>query len=119
MAAGIFDLDVEQGSDCTWVLELTSKPPDPQPLVLTGYSARAQIRPNRGRDTAVLHEMTTSNGRLTIDGPAGTITIHIAGADSTPWVWSEGVYDLELVSPDGAPMRLLKGAVRVDPEVTR
>ncbi|MER6830833.1 hypothetical protein ABT352_32905 [Streptosporangium sp. NPDC000563] len=119
MAAGIFDLDIEQGSDCTWVLTLTSKPPDPQPIVLTGYTARAQIRPSRGRDTAVLHELTTANGRLVIDGPAGTITIHIPGDESTPWVWTEGVYDLELVSPSGAPTRLLMGAVRVDPEVTR
>lgn len=119
MGAAELDLTIEQGTDYELVLHLASKPPDPQPLDLTGYTARSQFRPNHGHDTAVLYELTTSNGRLTIDGPAGTITVTIPGEDSSAWQWRTAVYDLELVNPSGRPKRLFKGAVRVDPEVTR
>ncbi|MGS2647082.1 hypothetical protein [Streptosporangium sp. LJ11] len=119
MAAGIFDIDIEQGSDYDRLLQLTTQGTNPQPLVLTGYSARAQVRPNRGRDTVVLYELTSDGGGLAIDGPAGHITVTIPGEDSSAWLWTEAVYDLEIVSPDGKVTRLLKGAFRVDPEVTR
>lgn len=119
MAAAEFPLNIEQGSTYWVKMTLTSKPPNPQPIDLTGYTVRSQIRPNRGRDTAVLYELSTANGRLEIDGPAGRITLTIPGADSTLWTWLEGVYDLELVDPSGEPTRLLRGPVHVDPEVTR
>lgn len=118
MGAATVDLDIEQGTDFRMVLHLTSKPPDPQPLDLTGYTARSQMRLNYGHDT-VLYERTTENSGLTIDGPAGTITLAIPGEDSAAWVWRAAVYDLELVDPSGRPKRLFKGAVHVDPEVTR
>ncbi|MEV7011692.1 hypothetical protein [Streptosporangium sp. NPDC051022] len=119
MTAGIWPWEIEQGSDFEAELTLFTKPPNPQPMMLTGYRARAQIRPSYGTGTAVLYELTTENGRFTIDGPAGKIKISIPAEDSSAWMWLEGVYDLELISPTGRPTRLLKGPVTVDPEVTR
>uniref|UniRef100_UPI003F49255E hypothetical protein n=1 Tax=Streptosporangium sp. CA-235898 TaxID=3240073 RepID=UPI003F49255E len=120
MAAGIWDWNIEQGSDFDPELTLTTQEDPPQPINLTGYTIRAQIRPNLSRDTAILYELTTENERLRIlDGPAGKVSVYIPAEDSTLWTWTEGVYDLELVSPGGRPRRLLKGVVRVDPEVTR
>jgi hypothetical protein len=45
--------------------------------------------------------------------------LHIPGTVSSGWVWRTGVWDLELVDSGGKPLRLLKGAVKVSPEVTR
>ncbi|WP_344923150.1 hypothetical protein [Streptosporangium oxazolinicum] len=123
MGAAEFDLHITQGSRYRLPMTLRSKPtesqPNPGPLDLTGFTARSQIRPNHGRDTAVLHEMTTENGSIVIDGTAGKITLTIPGAVSSLWLWLQGVYDFELVDPDGEPERLLQGAAYVDPEVTR
>ncbi|GHE32405.1 hypothetical protein GCM10017673_39170 [Streptosporangium violaceochromogenes] len=119
MAAAVLRWDIEQGSPFLLVMTLTTQEQPPQPIVLTGYQARSHLRPHRGRDAPLLYELTTGNGRLTIDGPAGKLTVRIPAEDSSAWEWLEAVYDLELVAPSGEPTRLLEGPVCVDPEVTR
>jgi hypothetical protein len=87
------------------------------PLNLTGYTARMQVR-ERVESSAVLLELTTENGRITIDGPTGTVTLALTATETAAIDWAAGVYDLELV--DGATVyRPLEGRVRIDPEVTR
>lgn len=110
MGAARYAIRIEQGA--TWKPVLTLRDTD-----LTGYTARMQIRPDIDSDTVLL-ELTTSNG-ITIDGPAGQITLHLTDVETTALDWREGVYDLELIAPSGDVQRLLKGPVEVDPEVTR
>jgi hypothetical protein len=52
-------------------------------------------------------------------GPPGVIAITVTAAQTAAMAWKHGVYDLELVSPNGTVERLLKGDVVVDFEVTR
>jgi hypothetical protein len=89
------------------------------PIDLTGYEARMQIRESVDSETVLL-ELTTepANGRLTINGAAGTVAALVSATDTSAIAWTEGVYDLELV--DGLNVsRPLYGKVRVSPEVTR
>ncbi len=108
----------------TWRNTLRLRDSAGDPVVLTGYTARMQIRPSVDSDTVLL-ELTTENGRLTINGAAGEISILVAAAvmealplDYETVAW---VYDLEIISGDATPVvtRVLQGAVMVTPEVTR
>lgn len=83
---------------------------------LTGYTARMQIRNRIGGDT--IASLTTENGKISLGGSAGTITLTIAAAD-TAAITEGGVYDLELVSGGGIVTRLLEGSVTLSKEVTK
>ena len=129
MAAGIYDILIEQGAD--WRLFFAYKNADGLPVNLAGYTARMQVRESATGRTK-LFELTTENGRIFIDGPNGTVEVTIPASLSQPLVidpkklaWIDGkmvlqwVYDLELLSPDGHVTRLLQGAAHFTPEVTR
>lgn len=117
MAAGKLKLTIDQGA--TFTKQLTWKTGTPAVAVdLTGYTARMQIRPTIESST-VLVSLTTENGGIALGGTAGTITLTITATATAAFTWTEGVYDLELVSAGGVVTRLLKGAVTVTPEVTR
>ena len=111
MTAARWPVTIEQGT--TWDPVLTLRDTD-----LTGYTARMQIRATV--DAAdVLLELSTANGKITIDGPAGQIKPLLTDIDTAAITWTSGFYDLELVSPSGHVDRLVQGTVTVDPEVTR
>jgi hypothetical protein len=119
VAAAHWKILVEQGS--TWRVVLTVYDEDGDPVDLTGYTARMQVR-EAVDSLSPVFSLTTpegSPGGITITGPAGQVELLIPDETSTAWTWTFGVYDLELVSPDGDVDRLLKGEFEVDREVTR
>ena len=83
---------------------------------LTGWAARMQARRTVG-DAVVLFELTTENGGIVLGN--GTIDVKISAQDTATYSWKNGVWDLELIAPDGTVTRLLEGSVSVSPEVTR
>ena len=95
--------------------EVISKAP---PVDLSGYTARMQVR--RSVSAAdVLLEASTSNDRIQLDPLAGRVTL-VLPADVTSAInWTRGLYDIELVSPDGDVTRLVQGEITVSKEVTR
>lgn len=114
MLAGRYDLTVEQGS--TFNLTLVYKDQRGYVIDLTGYSARMQLRTSVGASTVAL-DLTTANGRISVDGAAGKINLSIAAAD-TAGLSGTGVYDLELVNGQTV-QRILEGSYTISPEVTR
>ncbi|MDU9705207.1 hypothetical protein, partial [Helicobacter pylori] len=60
---------------------------------------------------------TTPN--LLINIPTGTITIKFTNVQTASLMQRKGVYDLEMTTPTGEVIRLMQGAVVIDPEVTR
>lgn len=121
MPAAVADFTIEQGA--TWVQDIWWEDETGTPMVLTDYIARFQARSSLS-DVGTLVDLTTENGGIEIDGPAGKITITM-DADATAaldWpagrhVQSTGIYQLELESPTGFVTRLLKGNLTLDPEV--
>lgn len=83
---------------------------------LSGYGARMKIKQFKGStDTEI--ELTTSNGRISIDGVNGLITLNIAASDTSSLDFDKGVYDLELYT-GSVVERLLEGRVTLSKEVT-
>lgn len=124
MAAGTYNFTIEQGT--TVDKQITWKDPNGNPINLTGFTARMQIRSSVSSPT-ILHEFTTENGGITLGGATGVIHILASATVTAGWSWpanpsqvlASGVYDLELVSPTGVVTRLIEGTVTLDPEVTR
>ena len=89
-----------------------------EPVDLTGYTARMQIR-GKLTDTTVIKELTTVNGGIVIDNTLKTITIAISAADTAAFVFNTAVYSLEMVSSGGQVSQMLTGTLTLVKEVTR
>ncbi len=116
MSAGKVDLKIEQGA--TYQHPFAWKDNNGTPIDITGWTARMHIRSSVS-DDVVLMELTTGNGRITLDGPEGKVTLTISATDTTAISWKKGVYDLELEDPGGYVKRLVEGKVSVSMETTR
>lgn len=89
-----------------------------QPVNLTGYTARAQLRASPTAEELLL-SLTNENGGVVLDVATSTITLVISATATEALDWSAAVYDLELVSAGGQVTPLARGAVRVTKEITR
>ena len=115
MPAANINLRLDQATRFVWEHELHVGGADGPFMQLAGYGARMQIRPELGSDV-VLAELSTANGLIVL-GATMAITCTAAMTAGTAWVG--GVYDLELVQPDGTPIRLFRGDISIDLKVTR
>jgi|tagenome__1003787_1003787.scaffolds.fasta_scaffold19467793_2 hypothetical protein len=123
MPAATMNLFIEQGA--SYHHEYRWDDNTNNPVDLTGYTARMQMRSAITIEATVL-DMTTENDMITVGGINGIISFDLDAETTADIDWPSGrstqligVYQLELVSPGGFVTRLLKGTVTVDPEVTR
>lgn len=121
MLAEVYNITAEQGAK--YSLDITWRDDQGDPINLTGYTARMQVRESVSA-ADVLIELTTENGRITLGGAAGTILLEIdadvMAALDTNHLKVTWRYDLELVPADpDDTVRLLRGKFVVLPEVTR
>ena len=112
-AAGTYNITADQGATFTRTITWTD---GTNPINLTGYTARMQVRATIDSTTVAL-ELTTSNGRISLGGSAGTVTLTVPAATMT--LDGQYVYDLELISGSGVVTRLVQGTFTVRAEVTR
>ena len=112
------DLTIYQGATFRRSWALTSES-DGSPYNLTAWTARMQIREKKTSETVLL-ELTTENGGIIIEvtPEESKYTIYIS-ADQTAAFTGKGVYDLELVDPQGEVIRIQEGKVSLSTEVTR
>jgi hypothetical protein len=126
MAAGRYSFTIEQGA--TLSFELQYKDGDGNPINLSGYSGKMQIRTSIDAVTASLTlssslqpdgtglNFSGSNGNK--DPKSGSIGLYISAATASLLDFDKGVYDLEIKS--GLTVtRLLEGEVRLSKEITR
>ena len=112
------DLEIFQGATFRKRLRWTTGNP-PIAVPLTDWVIRMQIRPKVKSEEMII-ELTTENGRIIISNPEdGEFELLITPEDTAALSFNSAVYDLELENLDGEVVRLLKGMVSLDPEVTR
>ena len=128
MSAGRYSFTIEQGA--TLDFELAYKDSDNNPIDLTGYQGRMQLRPSAGSDIKYI----TLSSSLDPDGTglnfsgsdglnpptSGTIGIFISANSSSQLDFGEAIYDLELATGSVYPIvtRLLEGQIQLSKNVT-
>lgn len=87
------------------------------PWDLTGYTATMTVRPFVGASTTTV-VATTANGRITLGGIAGSVTVNIDA--TTTGAIGAGRYSYDLVLTTGATVtRILEGKFVVTGAVTQ
>lgn len=118
MPAAKYDLLIEQGADYSKSIIL--KNPDGSVKDLTNVTLHLQIREYHFSDTVLLEGNSLgANPNLIVNIPTGTVTIKFSHSQTSSLTIRKGVYDLEMTTPTSEVIRLMQGAVIVDPEVTR
>lgn len=126
MAAGRYSFTIEQGA--TLNLELQYKDASGNPIDLTDYSGRMQIRPSVSSPTVYISlssslqpdgtglNFSGSNGMT--PPSSGSIGIYISADSSSMLNFDTGIYDLEIASGSFVS-RILEGQVKLSLNVTR
>ena len=114
MTPGKYNMICPQGA--TFAKQLTYAI-DGDPVDLTTYTARMQVREKHTSKTAIV-SLTTENGGITLGDDEGTIDLYITDENTTTIPAKDYVYDIELIS-SGEVYRLLEGKFIVTSEVTR
>ena len=126
MAAGKYNFTIEQGT--TVKLEFLYKDSNGNPIDLTNYGGRMQIRPDVGSNTVYITlssslqpdgtglNFSGSNG--TTPPTSGSIGMYISAVSASALNFDQAVYDLEIYSGNFVS-RILEGQVKLSKEVTR
>ena len=86
------------------------------PVPMPGYSALMQVRRNSGTDLVI--ELSSDNGRITIDETNGIMDLFISAADTTTLPPGIFRYDLKLTDVNGFVTRFIEGSFEVVGEIT-
>lgn len=130
-----FNFQIKQGSDLS--ISMTWNDDSGNPINLTGYSMKLEIRSYTGSPTALLtlSSANSTGSYIALGGTAGTIDLIFAHADTAglspvglptpgspiaigPRAYQLGVYDLQFTDPTGNVGYLLEGSVSLDAQVT-
>jgi hypothetical protein len=131
MSAGRYPIYIEQGASLDFEVRYVDS--EGNPVDLSGYSARMQIRPSVESNTAYITltsvlqadgtGLNLSGSHSTKPPTSGSIGIFISACSSSVLNFGNAVYDLELAVPyEGGcdyVTRLIQGPVRLSQEVTR
>jgi|TARA_R110000824_G_scaffold2568_1_gene11781 hypothetical protein len=117
MISGIYNMTIEQGS--TFNLVLVWKNDANNPINLTGYSAKLQLRASTGASVILLELSSEDSDQIQVYPTQGTVNLTIGHAQTALLPPSIAVYDLELKSAEGVVTKLIKGRCRIEGEVTR
>lgn len=117
MAAGVYDITIEQGAD--FALPLTWKDENGDVIDLGGYTARMQIRETFDSDDYIVSLTSDPGGGITLGGVLGTVDVAISNTVTSTLPLMKAVYDIELESSSGYVTRLMQGTVSISREVTR
>jgi len=118
MAVSVNTYNFKINKGATFQLQLVWRDADTNPVNLTGYTARMQIRPTLASET-ILADLTTVNSKITLGGALGTIDLLLTATETAALEGTTAVYDLELQDASGFVTRLVEGSVELRPEVTR
>ena len=132
MAAGKYDFTIEQGATVDFAVQYQDS--GSNPIDLSGYQARMQLRPTLGSSTVYITlssslgpcgtglNLSGSGGQSASTPPSsGSIGVFISAMSSSQLTFTSALYDLEIASGSGncaVVTRLLEGVVTLSKNVT-
>lgn len=88
------------------------------PIDITGATAKMDCK-YKLSDASAFLSLSTANGRISIDGAAGKLTLLVDAADTEDLAAGRGVYDLQVTLSGGDEIDyLLQGRITVQKMVT-
>ena len=132
MASGKYNFTIEQGATVDFAVQY--KDSGSNPIDLSGYQARMQLRPTLGSSTVYITlssslgpcgtglNLSGSGGQSASTPPSsGSIGVFISAMSSSQLTFTSALYDLEIASGSGncaVVTRLLEGVVTLSKNVT-
>jgi len=128
MAAGKYNFTIEQGTTVNFELQYSDS--NSNPINLTGYNGRMQIRPDYADNTKTSYlyissSLNADKTGLNFSGSSGTnspslgkIGVYISAESSSTLNFDSAYYDIELQT-GSVVTRLLQGTIKLSREVTR
>lgn len=111
--AASYDITIDQGATFTIGVQVNG-------INLTGYTARMKGRPSHPSSTVIFDLATGGTGIvISYSSPDSLITITMTATQTAAMTApAVGVYDLEYVT-GSVVTRIIEGAYKITPEVTR
>lgn len=109
--AAISNLFIDQGSDYSNII--TVRAANGQPLNLTGFTAKSQLRKSFGSSVAYEFNATI------FSAPTGKLRLQISAANSEQIPPGRYLYDVEITSQSGTITRVVEGIVTMTPQITK
>jgi hypothetical protein len=132
MAAGNYDFTIEQGATVDFAVQY--KDSGSNPIDLSGYQARMQLRPTLGSSTVYITlssslgpcgtglNLSGSGGNGASTPPtSGSIGVYVSAMSSSQLTFTSALYDLEIASGSGncaVVTRLLEGVITLSKNTT-
>jgi hypothetical protein len=110
MAAGVYNLTIEQGVDLA--LEVAVKDSTAATYSLTGATAAAQIRDTYNGS------LLATFASVTATGTTGSLTLALSAVTASALPLAGGKWDLLLTTSASTKIRLLQGSVTIAGRVT-
>lgn len=85
---------------------------------LVGATADLDVRVSQIETSTQIATFTVANGRLTLGGAAGTVTLTMTAVDTALLAAQTGWYDLHVTLASGVTHKLAKGVVVIENGVT-
>jgi len=104
------NITVDQGTTFSTNISLTDD--NGEPIDLTGYTGRSQMRKH----------YTSSNSQsftVSLSNTSGVVSLSLAATQTANLIPGRYVYDVEVISAANVVSRIVEGIVTVTPEVTR
>jgi hypothetical protein len=128
MASGKYSFVIEQGTTVNF--EVQYKNSSNEPIDLSGYSGKMQIKSNYADNSPITYATLSSS--LAVDGTglnfsgsngttptqSGSIGLYISATETAGFSFETAKYDLEIYS-GSMVIRLLEGEIKLSKEVTR
>lgn len=105
------NLTVDQGSSFESTIDITDS--ENNPVNLTGYTFRGQIRKTYASTTSVSFTITSSTPI------GGSIKLVLSAAQTSGITAGRYLYDVEIISSTNTVTRVIEGQIEVTPRVTR
>ena len=113
-AATPIDWEIIKGDTCKILVPVLDD--NDNPAELDGWSAKAQVR--RSEREPLLHEWSSDASTITVQ--ATSLLIHVDGATTSAWPWTDALMSIEVREPAGGPTHTIaQGPIRALPEITQ